>query len=29
MQYRELYRMGKARLTEAKIPEAELDARLL
>ena len=29
MQYQELYRMGKARLTEAKIPEAELDARLL
>ena len=29
MQYRELYRMGKDRLTEAKVPEAELDARLL
>ena len=29
MQYRELYRMGKDRLMEAKIPEAELDARLL
>ena len=29
MQYQELYRMGKDRLTEAKIPEAELDARLL
>ena len=29
MQYQELYSMGKDRLTEAKIPEAELDARLL
>ena len=29
MQYRELYRMGKDRLMEAKISEAELDARLL
>ena len=29
MQYQELYRMGKDRLTEAKVPEAELDARLL
>ena len=29
MQYQELYRMGKNRLTEAKVPEAELDARLL
>ena len=29
MQSRELYRMGKDRLMEAKIPEAELDARLL
>ena len=29
MQYQKLYRMGKDRLTEAKIPEAELDARLL
>lgn len=29
MQYQELYRMGKDRLTKAKIPEAELDARLL
>ena len=29
MQYQELYRMGKDRLMEAKIPEAELDARLL
>ena len=29
MQYRELYRVGKDRLMEAKIPEAELDARLL
>ena len=29
MEYQELYRMGKDRLTEAKIPEAELDARLL
>ena len=29
MQYQELYRMGKDRLTEAKIPEAELAARLL
>ena len=29
MQYRELYRMGKDRLMEAKIPEAELDAMLV
>lgn len=29
MQYQELYRMGKDRLTKAKILEAELDARLL
>ena len=29
MQYQELYRMGKDRLTEAKVPEPELDARLL
>ena len=29
MQYQELYRIGKDRLTEAKVPEAELDARLL
>lgn len=29
MQYRELYRMGKGRLAEAGIAEAELDARLL
>ena len=29
MQYQELYRMGKNRLAEAAIPEAELDARLL
>ena len=29
MQYQELYRLGKDKLTEAKVPEAELDARLL
>ena len=29
MQYQELYRLGKDKLAEAKVPEAELDARLL